>query len=91
MMGIEIDAKPGPIPRDLILRLRCDGDHGFLERFDTFEGADFILMRAEATRMGWKQTYGLAVRQTPAGPKVGVARLFLCPACAKKTPTVGDC
>lgn len=84
-MGLEIDAKPGPIPRDLILRLRCDGDHGFLERFDTFEGPDFIAMRKAATAMGWKETFTLRVTTTPHGPKVGVARLFLCPTCGRST------
>lgn len=76
MMGIMILAKPGPIPREMILKLRCDGDHGFLERADTFEGGDFIEMRSAATALGWKETYIVAVTRQSHGPKVGLARLF---------------
>ena len=83
-MVIEIMAKPGPSPRDLILRLHCDGDHGLFERHDTFEGGDFITLRSFATRMGWKETYAIQVRQLNDGPRAGLARLFLCPECGRK-------
>lgn len=84
-MGLEIIAKPGPIPREMMLRLRCDGDHGFLERFDIFEGAGFVELRAEATRMGWKETYVTGARAGRDGTKASVFRMFLCPECAGRS------
>lgn len=86
MMGLEIHAKPGPIPRDLIVRLVCDGDHHGLFRADIFEmdGWDLTAMRSAATAMGWRETYGMGVMMTMHGPRVGVTRLFLCPECGRK-------
>jgi hypothetical protein len=87
MMGIEIAAKPGPIPRELLLKLVCDGDHGLLaNRFDIFEGAPFPEMMTAAKAMGWKETYVTAVKATGLGPKVSLTRLFLCPECGGKVP-----
>lgn len=84
-MGLEIIPKPGPIPRELMLKLTCDGDHGLLAaRFDTFEGAPFPEMFTAALDRGWKETYALAVRKTVDGSKVGLARIFLCPECSGK-------
>lgn len=87
MMGLEILAKPGPIPREMILKLKCDGDHGFLPRFDTFEGPDFMAMRSAATLLGWKESFVTSIVKTRDGPKATVARVFLCPECAAKSST----
>lgn len=85
MMGLEIVAKPGPIPRELMLKLTCDGLHDPLKPISyTFEaGGDFQAMRKAATALGWKETYVNQITRTPDGGKVGLARLFLCPECAK--------
>ena len=90
MMGLEIIAKPGPIPREMMLKLTCDGDHGLLPATSyTFEGdpgAQFPELFRAAMAMGWKETYVLAVKPADGKPKVGTARLFLCPECSGKSP-----
>lgn len=83
-MGIELLAKPGPIPRELILKMICDGDHGLFSRFDTFEGGDFPAMFSTALARGWKETYAIQITKDIGGGKVGLARLFLCPECSGK-------
>lgn len=85
-MGIEILAKDGPIPRDLILKMSCDGDHGLFNRFDTFEGAQFPDLFSAALSLGWKETYAIRITRDIGGGKVGLARLFLCPECSGKPP-----
>lgn len=85
MMGLEIVAKPGPIPREIMLKLTCDGLHDPLLPISyTFEaGGDFQEMRKAATALGWKETYVTKITRKDGDDKASLARIFLCPECAK--------
>jgi len=75
-MGLRIFCldESAPIPRDTILELTCDGNHGFFsikpQRFDHPEG--FIVQRHAATKIGWLEK------------TVNERRLFFCSNCRHK-------
>lgn len=75
-MGIELRTKPGTIPYDLILTLRCDGTHKHPVTF-SFQGSDYTKMFHDAMSAGWKETYIDLYAS-------GLTRCFLCPLCSGK-------
>ena len=87
-MGLSLAAKPGPIPREIALALTCDGDHGLLQApTHIFQDAPFPDLFHAAMEHGWKETYGLTIRQVG---KLSIARLFLCPECSGKPRQLGN-
>jgi hypothetical protein len=62
-----------PIPRQVVLTLACDGDHGLLgPTKQQFLDGHFIEQYRAAMQAGWKETERRG------------ARIFLCPECSGK-------
>ena len=72
-MGLRLFAKDesAPIPRGVIMELRCDGDHGlFGAPMHRFEEDGYVAQNSAAMRAGWLDR----------------GDVILCPDCSGKKP-----